>query len=342
MDDNIAKSTHTKVPVMPDGLVALQVDDSLICGSAVFLQAEEERVRQFECKTATKVIDDGECVTFNGADLYLKDGVYHLSLRSKCEKIDAHVTVENFISQRALAAYMALWARPRLLGRIQILFSSAAAPSPKNVDELRSILQELKTVSEELLFRPLDLANGLRVVCFTDAGFASHADDFKSQLGFVIAIVDADNRATVVAYGSRKGRRVTRSVLVSELFALVEGFDTAAAIAYQLSEILSINVPVWVAVDSRTLFTVVTRMGHVSEKRFMVDVAELRDQYVQDKLKVFWIPSSDNCADPLTKARASTTALEKLLDGTLHLNSNAWVEHLAARNVFQDCDVMPL
>jgi hypothetical protein len=83
-------------------------------------------------------------------------------------------------------------------------------------------------------------------------------------------------------------------------------------------------------------------MGHVSEKRLMIDVAEVRDQFVQDKLKVIWTPSSDNCADPLTKARAITTALEKLLDGTLHLNSNAWVEHLTARNVFQDCDVMPL
>jgi hypothetical protein len=226
MDGNIAKSTYTKVSVIPDGLVALQVDDSLICGSAAFLQVEEERVRQFECKRATKVVDGGECVTFNGADLYLKNGVYHLSLFSKCEKIDAHVTIENFISQRALAAYIAIWARPRLLGRIQILCSSAAAPSPKNVYELQSILQGQKTLSEELLFRPLDLANGLRVVCFTDSGFALHADDFKSQLGFVIAIVDTDNRATVVAYGSRQGRRVTRSVLAIELFALVEGFDT--------------------------------------------------------------------------------------------------------------------
>jgi hypothetical protein len=49
-----------------------------------------------------------------------------------------------------------------------------------------------------------------------------------------------------------------------------------------------------VAVDSRTLFTVVTRMGHVSENSFMIDVAELRDQYVLDKLKVFWVPSGDN------------------------------------------------
>jgi hypothetical protein len=107
-NDDIATSSRTNLPVIPDGLVALQVDDSLICGSAVFLQAGDEQVGQFECMTATKGIDGGDSVTFNGAELYLKDGVYHLSLRSKCEKIYPAVTVENFISQRALAAYIAL------------------------------------------------------------------------------------------------------------------------------------------------------------------------------------------------------------------------------------------
>jgi hypothetical protein len=79
---------------------------------------------------------------------------------------------------------------------------------------------------------------------FTDEWFASIADDFKSQLGFVIAIVEADNRVSVLVM-RREGGAVTRSVLASERFALVEGFDTAAAIADQLSEILRINVPVW-------------------------------------------------------------------------------------------------
>jgi hypothetical protein len=45
------------------------------------------------------------------------------------------------------------------------------------------------------------------MMCFTDEWFASIADDFKSQLGFVIAIVEADNRVSVTDYASRRGRR---------------------------------------------------------------------------------------------------------------------------------------
>jgi hypothetical protein len=67
---------------------------------------------------------------------------------------------------------------------------------------------------------------------------------------------------------------------------LVEGFYTAAAIVDQLSEMMRISVPVWAAVDSCTLFTVVTRKGHLSENSLMIGVAELRDQYEQEKVKV--------------------------------------------------------
>jgi hypothetical protein len=68
--------------------------------------------------------------------------------------------------------------------------------------------------------------------------------------------------------------------LASELYALVDGYDAAAAIATQLSAILGIVVPVWHTIDSRTLFNVVTHMGNVIEKRLAVDAAELREKHL--------------------------------------------------------------
>lgn len=327
--------------IIPEGIVALQVDDSLICGSAKFLQAEDRAVRQFQCKEAQDVVDGGVVVSFNGANLRLLDGNFLLSMIQKCKSIDSNVTIDNFLSQRALAAYIALWGRPKLLGRIQLLASKATSPSPKDISELRNILLELKMIDFELRFQPLDLET-IRVVCYSDAGFASHTDDLKSQIGYIIALVDKHDHANVVANSSRKGRRVTRSVLASELFALVDGFDTAAAIADQVSEMLRSSVPVWNAVDSRTLFNIVTKMGTVSESRLMIDVAELREQYVQRKLNMFWIPSAENCADPFTKMKGSMSALDNLLAGLLSLNPNAWVEHLSARNVSEEEHVLPL
>lgn len=286
-------------------------------------------------------MDGGEAISFNGTELSLKNGLHHLGLSQKCMAMDTNVSVENFISQRAIAVYIALWAYPKLLGRIQLLASRATSPSLKDIKELSSVLAGLKAIRDGLLFQPLSL-DGMKVVCYSDAGFASHSGDYKSQIGYIVAFLGSSNNENVVAYASRKGKRVTRSVLASEHFALVDGYDCAEAIGDQVSEILGMQVPVWNAVDSRTLFNVVMKVGNVSEHRLMIDVAELRQKHVLQKLALFWIPSDDNCVDPFTKPTGSQRALDELLRGRLSLNPNAWVEHLAARNVSNEHDVMPL
>jgi hypothetical protein len=45
--------------ILPDGLVALQVDDSFISGSPAFLLEEIEKVSQVQCKEATDIVDGG-------------------------------------------------------------------------------------------------------------------------------------------------------------------------------------------------------------------------------------------------------------------------------------------
>lgn len=58
-------------------------------------------------------------------------------------------------------------------------------------------------------------------------------------------MIDSSGVANVVSFASRKCRRVTRSVLASELLGPVEGYDAAAAIATQLQQILAIDdIPV--------------------------------------------------------------------------------------------------
>jgi hypothetical protein len=42
--------------ILPDGLVALQVDDSFVSGSPAFLREELEKIAQFQCKIATDII----------------------------------------------------------------------------------------------------------------------------------------------------------------------------------------------------------------------------------------------------------------------------------------------
>lgn len=201
-------------------------------------------------------------------------------------------------------------------------------------------MKGIKEDKDELVFRPLDL-NSLRLVCFSDAGFVSHGDDYRSQIGFIIAMVDKNENANVVAFASRKCRRVTRSVLARELLALVEGYDADFGIESQLHEILDKQVPISRAVGSRTMYNVVTRLGHVTEQRLHVDVADLRHEHLACRLNIIWIPSEENCADPLTKKKGSTKALCQLLNEKLSLRPNAWVGRTHEK-CLPDDNIMPL
>jgi len=75
---------------------------------------------------------------------------------------------------------------------------------------------------------------------FTDASFANNKD-LSSQIGFVIVLTDQNRTANIIHWSSIKYKRVTRSVLASELYALAYGFDIGAAIKSTIQKILRID-----------------------------------------------------------------------------------------------------
>ena len=83
---------------------------------------------------------------------------------------------------------------------------------------------------------PLDM-NSLSLLVFTDASFANNKD-LSSQIGFVIVFTDRNQSVNVLHWSSIKCKRVTRSVLASELYALAYGFDIGAVIKSTIQKIL--------------------------------------------------------------------------------------------------------
>jgi hypothetical protein len=83
---------------------------------------------------------------------------------------------------------------------------------------------------------PLDMSS-LSLLVFTDASFANNKD-LSSQIGFVIVLIDQNQSANILHWSSIKCKRVTRSVLASELYALAYGFDIGAAIKSTIQRIL--------------------------------------------------------------------------------------------------------
>ena len=64
---------------------------------------------------------------------------------------------------------------------------------------------------------------------FTDALFANNKD-LLLQIGYILVLADIMNKANIVYWSLIKCKRVTRSVLALELYAMAHGFDIGAVI----------------------------------------------------------------------------------------------------------------
>ena len=169
------------------------------------------------------------------------------------------------------------------------------------------------TIDQGLDFVALDLKT-VRLVLMTDASFAN-AEGMKSQLGYLILMVDAAGNCNIVHYGSNRCKRVVRSVMAAEVQALVLGFDFSFVVKDLIEELLGREIKLEAMVDSKTVFDVIARDSQTAERRLQIDVLALRQSYNCGELdRLGWIPGEKNGADPLTKyALAKTTALYMMM-----------------------------
>ena len=72
---------------------------------------------------------------------------------------------------------------------------------------------------------------------FIDALFAN-SKDLLLQIGHILVLVDIMNKANIIYWSSIKYKRVTKSVLVSELYAIAHIFNIGAAIKLIIKQLL--------------------------------------------------------------------------------------------------------
>ncbi len=102
-------------------------------------------------------------------------------------------------------------------------------PEPTNIKLLNKRVQwQIDNLTRGLTFVLLDI-DLLNLTVFTDASFTNNKD-LSLQIGFVIVLIDRNRTVNIIYWSSIKCKRVTRSVLASELYALAYGFDIGATI----------------------------------------------------------------------------------------------------------------
>jgi hypothetical protein len=194
----------------------------------------------------------------------------------------------------------------------------------------------MKNLDRGIKYIAIDLSTA-KLFVFVDGSFANNKD-FSSQIGYEIVLANESTQkeefeitGNLIHWSSTKSKRVTRSVLASEIYGMVGGVDMAIAIGTTIKMITDQlgfgKIPTIVCTDSYSLYECLVKLGTTKEKRLMIDIMALRQSYERREImEIRWINGSDNPADAMTKADPNR-ALEKFIStNTLRVRVEGWVE----------------
>ncbi|EKD20667.1 polyprotein [Drepanopeziza brunnea f. sp. 'multigermtubi' MB_m1] len=271
-------------------LVRMQVDDTYYLADDRFAAKERSELKKagLKAKDETKLTYTTD-IRFNGCILKLqKDDTMLFTQKQQGQKLalvsDKLNYKQEYLEQRARGAYIASTCQPKALFALLI----AAQHKDPSKDEM------ISNQGKRLKYVPIDLRLA-KLFVFVDSSFANNKD-LSSQLGYVI-ILRNETRTTeetfnvtsnVVHYSSTKSKRVTKSVLASEILGMVARIDIAIALNTtldQITEQLSLpKILIVVATDSYSLYECLVKLGTTKEKRLMIDVIALRQSYERKEI----------------------------------------------------------
>jgi hypothetical protein len=350
---------HCCDPEQGFGVIGMQTDDTLIVADKAFAAREEEQIKQANilCKPREQLITS-KPLRFNGAVITEDAQGITLTQERTCKNIrlvqdHPSDTVssrgkvrknasphEQYVAQRALGAYIASVSQPE--ASFDLSFAAQTTqPGKEDIKALNKRLQwQIDNSTRGLRFVKIDLRTA-KLYAFVDASFANNKDS-SSQIGYVIVLADARNNANILHWSSTKCKRITRSVLASETYGMVNGFDAAAAIKSTLTQLLHLSepLPLVLCTDSKSLYECLVKLGTTREKRLMIDLMCLRQSYERQEItEVRWINGNSNPADAMTKSKPCRALQELINTNKLRIDVNGWVERPSTKRTSESKNV---
>lgn len=166
------------------------------------------------------------------------------------------------LDERARSSYVSAVCRPE--SSFCFCFAShITQPNVKDLKQLNKVIYFCRSnLNRGLKFVPLDLQS-LSMAVFIETVFAINRD-MSSQLGFVVVLMNKYNRANIVQYVSRKAKRMTKTVLASKLFSMVDGFYVSFTIRLALNGMLCRVVSLHLYANYRSLYGCLTRTNRTT------------------------------------------------------------------------------
>lgn len=147
--------------------------------------------------------------------------------------------IKDFCWQAQLQ-YISSCVRPDLCASVHLMASEVINSSSATYMKMGTVVDWCReTCKIGLTFDPFD-RNTFGLALFTDASFANK-EGLKSQLGYVIVLMDDNNKGNIVHYGSTACKRVTRYFMAAELHILAQGFGNAFLVRNILEETMGVT-----------------------------------------------------------------------------------------------------
>lgn len=146
-------------------------------------------------------------------------------------------------------------------------------------------------------------------------------------------LMDKDNKCKPLYWTSYKAKRVTRSVLGSEVMAFADAFDMAYTIKYNLQAMMRKGIPLTMLTDSLSLFHELTKATVTTEKGLMIDLQNVKESYRNIEINnVAFILSEQNLADTFTKLNNNIQLMTAVRFGTISDPIQQWIIRNALLN----------
>ena len=295
------------------GIVGMQTDDTLLLATDDFANKEEKAV-----KSAKILTRDRSCLTFtnsirfNGMKIQLhfsiNNSTFYITLFQEThiggiiliQKDETSFTSnrgiirknltpkDQYIAQRAKGAYLASICQPEVFFDLFYAVQSIEYIS----DDISQLNKRLtwQLINKSKRFKYVRLhQNSFQLIVFCDVFFVNNRNLF-SQIDYVICLADKTGTANFIHWTSIKCKRIIKNVLASELYAMNHVFDIETIIKTTIEKIFDIHISLILCTDSKSLYDCLIRLGITNEKRFMIDIMNLRQfNERREIIEIRWI-----------------------------------------------------
>ena len=306
------------------GVMGVHVDDFLNGGSKEFqkkiLQPLKEKftlsmeVEGNFLYTGLEINQKRDCIELS-QNAYIQELMNIHIARERANDNKLPITKKEYKELRSVCGQL-LWVssqtRPDIAYQTCVASNSTSAATIGDLKNVNKAMNYMKKNPLTLIYPKLDL-NDLNIVVFCDAAYANLKDG-SSQGAHLVFLASRNGKVCPLAWQSKKIKRLVKSSLSGESWAMIEAVESAELLKAMIQEITQIpDIPIVCMTDCNSLFNELHTSNTIEDKGLRVPIGGLRRKVKNNEFTVKWITKDLQLADPLTKAGAPNKELRGVL-----------------------------